>query len=235
MNIDILTLFPKMFEGVLSESMLKIAARKKKISVKVHNLRDWTSDRHRTADDKPFGGGAGMVMMVEPIYRALLALAGEKAIKKIMAKKSPGKNIKIILLTPKGRPFNQKMARTFSKAKRMILICGHYEGVDERVRRLVTEEVSVGDYVLTGGEIPAMAVLDATARLMPGVLGGSESLKCESFEDGLLEYPHYTRPREFENMAVPDVLLRGDHKKIIAWRENEALNTTRERRKDLIK
>ncbi|MBL7155526.1 MAG: tRNA (guanosine(37)-N1)-methyltransferase TrmD [Candidatus Omnitrophica bacterium] len=235
MKVDILTLFPQMFKGVLGESMLRIAQEKKKINVRIHNLRDWTSDRHRTADDKPYGGGGGMVMKIEPIHRALTSILGEKGIKKIRNKKSFNKTTKIILLTPGGKRFNQALAKRLSKLKHLILICGHYEGVDERVRFLSTNEISIGDYIITGGEIPAMVVLDAVARLIPGVLGSSSSLTCESFENNLLEYPQYTRPRKFEEREVPKVLLSGDHKAIREWRKAESLKRTKKMRKDLFK
>jgi len=231
MTVDILTLFPKMFENVLNESMLKIAQKKNKVKIKVHNLRRWAAGRHRACDDKPYGGGSGMVMMLGPIYKALAELLGEK---KLKSKKNVKKIARVIILTPKGKPFNQKAAKKLSKAERIILICGHYEGIDERVRGLITDEVSIGDYVLTGGEIPAMAVLDAVIRLIPGVLGSSLSLFCESFDDNMLEYPQYTRPREFEGMKVPEVLLGGDHRAIIKWRKNEALKKTKEMRSDLL-
>ncbi len=234
MRIDILTLFPKMFENVLNESMLKIARKKKKVAVKVHNLRDWTCDRHKTADDKPYGGGSGMILKIEPLYRALVSLLGENRVKKLGEKKGVKKNMKIVLLTPRGKKFNQKIAKKLSKLKHIILICGHYEGIDERIHALVTDEISIGDYIMTGGEIPAMAVLDAVMRLIPGVLGDSASLKHESFENNLLEYPQYTRPREFEGMKVPKVLLSGNHKAIDAWRKKESLKRTKEVRGDLL-
>jgi len=229
MRIDVLTLFPKMFESVLGESMLKRAQNKGKVKIRVRNLRDWTDDAHRTADDKPFGGGPGMVMKIEPIFRALeeLGATGSQ-----MQADSPAP--RVILLTPQGRRFDQASAKRLSKEKALVLICGHYEGVDERVRSLVDEEISIGDYILTCGEIPAMAIIDSVARLQPGVLGGEGSLDSESFENGLLEYPQYTRPAEFKGMAVPEVLLNGDHKKIEAWRKKEAILRTRKRRPDLL-
>lgn len=234
MRVDILTLFPGMFKGVLNESMLKIAAKKKKIKISVHNLRNWTYDRHRTADDKPYGGGSGMVMKIEPIKRALVSLLGETGVKKLTGKKKIRKGTKIVLLTAKGRRLTQDAVKKLSKSKHLILICGHYEGIDERARSLVTDEISIGDYIMTGGEIPAMAVLDAVARLIPGVLGDSSSLRCESFENNLLEYPQYTRPREFEGMKVPDVLVSGDHRAIERWRRKESLKITKEARSDLL-
>lgn len=223
-----------MFCGALDESMIKIARKKKKVRIKIHNLRTWTRDRHRTADDKPYGGGAGMVMKIEPIYRALVSLLGEGRLKRIQRSRSAGKGMRIVLLTPAGKKFTQKSARKLSKAKRLILICGHYEGVDERARFLVTDEMSIGDYILTGGEIPAMVLLDSVARLLPGVLGRDSSLKCETFDDNLLEYPQYTRPREFEGMKVPKVLLSGDHGEISAWRKKESLKKTKKIRRDLL-
>lgn len=221
MKIDILTLFPNMFESVLGESMLKRAQAKGALEIKIHNLRDWTLDFHRTCDDKPFGGGPGMVMKIEPVHRAL------KSIKV--------KGAKVILLTPQGSKLEQKEVKRLAKYKRLILVCGHYEGVDERIRDLVDEEISIGDYILTCGELPAMVLIDAVARLIPGVLGHSDSTVSESFEDGLLEYPQYTRPAEYKGMKVPEVIMNGDHKKIDKWRKAEALKRTSERRPDMLK
>ena len=234
MKVDILTLFPKMFENILGESMLKIAQKKSKLKIGVHNLRQWTSDRHRSADDRPYGGGSGMVMLVEPIQKALVSLLGKNEFKNIRSKKRAAKGTRVVLLTPKGDTFNQRNAKRFSKLRHLVLICGHYEGIDERVREFITDEVSIGDYILTGGEIPAMAVLDAVVRLIPGVLGDEGSLHCESFEKNLLEYPHYTRPRAFLGLRVPDVLLSGNHKKIASWRQKEAVKKTKEKRRDLM-
>ena len=233
MHIDILTLFPKMFESVLGESIIKRAQAKGKLVVSVHNLRDWTFDTHRTADDKPFGGGAGMVMKVEPIYLALKELKALRCTQ--YAVRSTKHTARVILLTPQGRKFDQKCARELAKYKRLILVCGHYEGVDERVRSLVDEEISIGDYILTCGEIPALVVVDAVTRLIPGVLGHSQSVEFESFENNLLEYPQYTRPADFQSMKVPDVLTSGDHKRIAEWRSKEATKRTKERRPDLLK
>jgi len=226
MIIDILTLFPKMFENILGESMLKIAQKKGLIEIGVRNLRDWTSDPHRTADDKPFGGGPGMVMKIEPVYRAL---------KELKALRGAKKRAKVILLTPQGKKFDQKTAKRLAKERRLVLVCGHYEGVDERIRELADEEISIGDYVLTCGELPALVLVDAVARLIPGVLGHRDSVKSESFEDGLLEYPQYTRPAEFKSMKVPGVLLSGNHKEIEKWRSAEALKRTLKRRPELLK
>jgi len=233
MRIDILTLFPGMFGAVLGESMLKIAQKKKKLRIKVHDLRRWTTDRHKTADDRPYGGGSGMIIKIEPVYRALESLLGSKRMRGLMEKKTAGDRTEIILLTPRGRTLNQKMARKLSRLRRMVLIAGHYEGIDERARNLTTAEISVGDYVLTGGELPAMVLVDAVARLLPGVLGDSNSLRRESFDRNLLEYPQYTRPREFMGMRVPGVLLNGDHEAIKSWRDRESLKETRKSRGDL--
>ncbi len=224
MRIDILTLFPKMFESVLGESILKRAQEKGVIRIKIHDLRDWTFDNHRSADDKPFGGGPGMVMKVEPVSLALKDIAPVRP-----------KRAKVILLTPQGKRLDQELVKDVSKEKELILICGHYEGIDERIRLLVDEEISIGDYILTCGEIPAMALIDAVTRLIPGVLGSKDSVTQESFENGLLEYPQYTRPADFEGMRVPEILLSGDHKKISQWRGKEALKRTGRRRPDLLK
>ncbi|MFH1189544.1 MAG: tRNA (guanosine(37)-N1)-methyltransferase TrmD [Candidatus Omnitrophota bacterium] len=225
MRVDILTLFPKMFESVLGESMLKRAQGKGAISIKIHDLRDWTFDNHRSSDDKPFGGGPGMVMKVEPVYLALKDITGAKS----------GGKTKVILLTPQGKRLDQETVKSLSKEEALVLVCGHYEGIDERIRSFADEEISVGDYILTCGEIPAMALIDSVARLLPGVLGSKDSTAEESFEDGLLEYPQYTRPADFKGMKVPDILLSGDHKKIERWRRKEAVNRTRLRRPDLLK
>ena len=235
MKIDILTLFPKMFDNVLNESMLKIAQKKKKAKISVHNLRDWTHDSHKTADDRPYGGGSGMVMKIEPIHDALSDIIGKARIKRLMGKKSIGKGLRVVLLTPRGKVFNQKTAKKLSKLKHLILICGHYEGIDERAHHLATDEISIGDYILTGGEIPAMVLLDSALRLIPGVLGDRESLRDESFENGILEYPQYTRPRRFEGMNVPAVLLSGDHDMVEKWRKLEAMKKTKATRSDLWK
>lgn len=238
MKIDILTLFPGMFKGLVDESMLKIAQRKELVSLSVHNLRKWTHDRHRTADDKPYGGGAGMVMKVEPVYEALAAILGNGPRGSGGGKKGARRRAvkrKVVLMTPQGKRFSQKKALSLSRLERLALICGHYEGVDERIRELADEEISIGDYVLTGGELPACVVVDAVVRLIPGVLGAGESAFDESFQDGLLEYPHYTRPRVFRGMKVPEVLLNGDHRKIALWRKKEALKRTKARRPDMYK
>jgi len=233
MRIDIITIFPKMFEQVLNESIIKRAQSKGKVKFFIHDLRDYTLDKHRKVDDRPFGGGSGMLMCPEPIFNAVEAIK-EKI--KGQRSKAQDEKAKVILLCPAGKKLNQRIAASLSKEKNIILICGHYEGVDERVRqKLADEEISIGDYVLTGGEVPAMVLIDSVVRLIPGVLGDKNSLNFESFEGNLLEYPHYTRPATFRNMTVPSVLLSGDHKKIEIWRKKEALRRTKSRRPDLLK
>ncbi|MDD4954079.1 MAG: tRNA (guanosine(37)-N1)-methyltransferase TrmD [Candidatus Omnitrophica bacterium] len=227
MRIDIITIFPKMFAPVLNESIVKRAQQKGKVKIHIHDLRDHSRDKHRKVDDRPFGGGSGMLMRPEPIFAAVenIKLQSRKATKP-----------QVILLSPQGEKLTQKMAKGLAKYKHIILICGHYEGVDERVRQhLVDREVSIGDYVLTGGELPAMIIVDALVRLIPGVLGDRNSLNFESFEGNLLEYPHYTRPARFRNMSVPKILLCGDHKRIESWRKKEAARRTKQRRPDLLK
>jgi tRNA (guanine37-N1)-methyltransferase len=219
MHFDIFTLFPDMFKGPFSESILKRAQDRGLLSISLHNIRESTSDKHHIVDDYPYGGGAGMVMKPEPIFTAV----------EFNYQGGP-----IILLSPQGRLFNQYIARSLSQEARVTLICGHYEGIDERVREhLVTDEISIGDYVLTGGELAAMIVVDATSRLFPGVLGGEESTLEESHSTGMLEYPHYTRPPEFRGWRVPDVLLSGNHAEIAQWRRKESIRRTRVRRPDL--
>jgi len=225
MRIDIITIFPGMFSNVLDASIIKRAQAKGKAKILVHDLRDYTLDKHRKVDDRPFGGGSGMVMQAEPIFRAVEAIR----------KKSKSKG-KVILLCPQGRTFHQEIAKKISKYRHLILICGHYEGVDERVRDyLADEEISIGDYVLTGGELPAMVLVDSIVRLLPGVLGDKNSLKFESFEGNLLEYPQYSRPAKFKGYQVPEILLSGAHDKISAWRKAEALKRTKAKRPDLLK
>ena len=220
MKIDILTLFPEMFKGPFDFSLIKRAKKTDKVEINTHNLRDWTTDKHKTVDSKPFGGGPGMVMMIEVI---------DRAINKLKTKHS-----KVVLLSPQGKVFNQKMSEKFSKESHLIFICGHYEGFDERIRQLVDEEISIGDYVLTGGEIPAMVIIDSVVRLLPGVVGNKESIKDESFSQNLLEYPQYTRPSNYKGMKVPKVLLSGNHSEITKWRKEKAKERTKERRPDLI-
>jgi tRNA (guanine37-N1)-methyltransferase len=226
MRIDIITIFPKMFAPVLDESIIRRAQKSGRVKIRVRNLRDYTLDKHRKVDDRPFGGGSGMVMSPQPIFRAVAGIKPQATSHKPQ----------VILLSPQGKKLDQKLAKKLSKHKHLILICGHYEGIDERVRqRLVDEEISIGDYVLTGGELPAMVLVDALVRLVPGVLGDKNSLNFESFEDNLLEYPHYTRPADFRGLKVPAILLSGDHKKIAEWRKKEALKRTLRRRPDLLK
>lgn len=227
MKIDILTLFPEMFKGPFEESIIKRAQEKGLVEIKIHNLRDWAKDRRGTVDDKPYGGGVGMVLRVEPIDRAL------EEIKKLRNEEIKGR--KIVLLSPQGKVFNQKMAQKLSKLDCLILLCGHYEGVDQRVSDyLVDEEISIGDYVLTGGELPAMVLVDSVIRLVPGVLEKPEAVKSESFSQGLLEYPQYTRPENFKGWKVPEVLLSGDHQKIAEWRKKKSLEKTKKLRPDLL-
>jgi len=226
MRIDIITIFPGMFKPILNESILKRAQNKGKVKIHIHNLRDYSKDKHRKVDDRPFGGGSGMVMRPEPIFNCLEAIKAQVKIK----------DSKVILLCPQGKKLNQSIAKRLAKFKHLILICGHYEGIDERVRQyLVDEEVSIGDYVLTGGELPAMVLIDSLVRLIPGVLGDKNSLNFESFESNLLEYSQYTRPANFCGMKVPAVLLSGDHKKIQDWRKEQAIKRTKEKRPDLLK
>jgi tRNA (guanine37-N1)-methyltransferase len=226
LNFEVLTLFPGMLEGPLNESILKRGREKGFLNITVRNIRDYTEDKHKTADDSPYGGGAGMVLKPGPIFRAVEALHAEH----------PGEPFLTILLSPQGRLFDQQRAEELSGEKRrIILLCGHYEAIDERViDALVDEELSIGDYVLTGGELAALVVIDAAARLLPGVLGDEESAYRDSFGDGLLDHPHYTRPAEFLGRKVPDVLLSGNHADIDRWRRREALKATLVKRPDLL-
>ena len=222
-RFDILSLFPEMFESPFSHSILKRAREKGLLDIRLHDIRDYAEDKHRITDDAPYGGGGGMVMKVEPIDRAMTHIAGERD------------NILNVLLTPQGELFNQKIAEELSSYSGIVLICGRYEGVDERVRTcLVDREISIGDFILTGGELSAMIVVDAVSRLIPGVLGNDESASLDSFSDGLLEYPHYTRPADYRGWLVPDVLLSGNHREIQAWRRRESLRRTYLKRPDLL-
>jgi len=222
MKIDVLTLFPEMFTGPMDVSIVQRARKNGLLDLRVVNLRDYTHDNYKTVDDRPFGGGPGMVLKTEPIFEGVEALVGEKT--------------RVILMSPVGRVFNQNIARELSKEEHLLFICGAYEGVDERVREaLVDDELSIGDYVLTNGSLPAMVVIDAVTRLLPGALGDEQSSVDESFSQGLLEYPHYTRPAEFRGMKVPDILLSGHHAEIEKWRREQALKRTQERRPDLLK
>ena len=221
MKIDVLTLFPGMFPGPLDESIIKRACESGRLRLGIHDLRDYTHDRHRTVDDRPFGGGPGMLMKPEPLFEAVEALRGEKT--------------RVILTSPAGRPFRQQIARELAAEEHLLLVCGSYEGFDERVRQgLADDELSIGDYVLTNGALPAMVIIDSVTRLLPGVLGDDESSQDESFSGGLLEYPQYTRPAEFRGMTVPEVLLSGDHAAIERWRREQARMRTGQRRPDLL-
>lgn len=220
MNIHYLTLFPEMYEGVLNSSILARAKEKGIVDYHLINFRDYSEDKHNKVDDYPYGGGAGMVLKPEPIFNAMDEINVEKP--------------RVILLCPQGSPFNQKMAEDLSTEENIVFISGHYEGYDERIRTLVTDEVSIGDYVLTGGELASMTMTDAIVRLIPGVLSNEASHQEDSFSTGMLEHPHYTRPREYRGMKVPDVLISGNHKLIEEWRTEESLKRTRERRPDLL-
>jgi tRNA (guanine37-N1)-methyltransferase len=223
LTIDVVTLFPAMFQGPLQESLIGRAREKKLLDIRLHSLRKWSDDpRHQKVDDRPFGGGAGMVIRPEPIYRALKELGA-------------GKKKWVVYLSPQGRVLTQKRACELSKKKHLVLLCGHYEGIDERVMEWVDEEVSIGDYVLTGGELPAMVLMDAVSRFVPGVVGDPESLVQESFMDGRLDHPHYTRPRSWRSREVPGELVSGDHKKIAEWRKKEGLRQTKKKRPELLK
>jgi tRNA (guanine37-N1)-methyltransferase len=221
MKIDVLTLFPEMFAGPLDVSIVQRARKSGLLDLRIHNLRAWTHDRHQTVDDRPFGGGAGMVLKPEPLFEAVESLASE--------------NTHVVLMTPAGRVFNQSVARDLAARPHLLFICASYEGVDERaIESLVDEEISIGDYVLTNGGLPTMVVIDAVTRLLPGALGDDASAQDESFSHGLLEYPHYTRPAEFRGMAVPEILLSGNHAAIAAWRAAQARERTGQRRPDLL-
>jgi len=220
-EVDLVTLFPSFFDSPLQESLLMRAQKDKLVNLRVHNLRDYTHNRHKTADDKPFGGGPGMIMKPEPIFECVEAIRGKGW---------------VVLMDPQGKPLTQKRAKALSQKKHLILIAGHYEGVDHRVREeLVDEEISVGDFVTMGGEAPALCVIEAVVRLLPGVLGNEDSLKSESFKMGMLEYPQYTRPRNFRGLKVPEVLLSGNHRQLEAWRNEMSREVTRKKRPDLVR
>jgi tRNA (guanine37-N1)-methyltransferase len=224
MRVDILTLFPEMLAGPFSTSILKRAQERGLLEINRVNIRDFSTNKHHTVDDTPYGGGAGMVMGPEPLFGAVEQVAREL-----------GFVPRVVLMSPQGRPFSQALAVELSYEKNLVFICGHYEGIDERVRdTLVTDEISIGDYILTGGELPAAVVVDAVARLIPGVLGEAASAEEESFTAGLLEYPHYTRPREYRGQEVPEVLLSGHHEEIRKWRRRQSLLRTLERRPELL-
>lgn len=223
MVVDVITMFPEAFEGPASVSILQRAQERGLLVLRLHDLRQYATDRHRSTDDYPYGGGPGMVMRPEPLFRAIRALRDL----------GPGM-ARVVILTPSGERFTQRVAESLSSAERLILVCGRYEGFDERVFALADMRLSIGDYVLTGGEVPALVVIEATVRLIPGVLGDKESAADESFADGLLEYPQFTRPARFEGIAVPDVLLSGNHADIAAYRRREAILRTAQTRPDLL-
>lgn len=219
MKIDILTLFPNMYQGIFDESIIKRAIDEERVVINIHNFRDYTTDPHNKVDDTPYGGGAGMVLTCQPIFDCVKSLRTDESI--------------VILMTPDGEVYKQKKAYELSRAKHLILICGHYEGFDERIRSICDLEISIGDYVLTGGELASMVLVDSIVRLMPGVIE-EESHQNDSFNNNLLDYPTYTKPRVYEGMMVPEVLLSGDHKKIAEYRLEESIKRTKERRPDLL-
>lgn len=226
MRFHIMTLFPEIFNSYMNESIMKRAVEKGIIEVNIYNIRDFSTNKHKKVDDYPFGGGAGMVMTPQPIFDTY----------KHIIDKFDIKDPRVVYLTPKGKVHNQNIASEMSTFEDVILLCGHYEGIDQRIiDSIVTDEISIGDYVLTGGELPALILIDSISRLIPGVLSQNESFEEESFKDDLLEYPHYTRPREFMGMEVPEVLLSGNHKKIDEWRHEKSIEITKERRPDLYK
>jgi tRNA (guanine37-N1)-methyltransferase len=232
MKIDILTIFPKMFQGPFTESLIGKATKKGILQIKVTDIRSFSKDKHKKVDDKPFGGGAGMVLKMEPLYDALKSLGVKR--KNSFYKNSYTKPY-VIYMSPQGKTLNTEIVKKISKFKHLVFVCGHYEGIDERIINYVDEEISIGDYVLTGGEIPAMVVVDTVARMLPGIVKEESSVKNDSFYNGFLDYPHYTRPAVFRGHKVPDVLLSGDHKKISQWRRNKAYEHTRKHRPDLLK
>lgn len=228
LQVDVITLFPSFFASPLEQSLMKKAREKGRVRVRIHDLREYTHDRHRTVDDKPFGGGPGMILKPEPIFECVEAVRGLRGPRRCRAW--------VVSLDPQGRPLTQKTVRRLARRRHLILIAGHYEGVDQRVRdRLVDEEISVGDFVTMGGEAPALCLLEAVVRLVPGVLGNRDSLKNESFEGPLLEYPQYTRPRVFRKMEVPSVLVSGHHGEVARWRKKMAHRVTRRKRRDLVR
>jgi tRNA (guanine37-N1)-methyltransferase len=242
MRIHIITLFPEMFNGPFAESIIKRAQEKGLVEINIHNLRNWAIDKRGTVDDRPYGGGTGMVLMVEPLAKAIEEFKGRT----LNQGPSLASITKVILLSPRGKVWHQEMARGYSKLDNLILICGHYEGVDERVKKFIDEEISIGDYVLTGGEIPAMVLIDSIIRLIPGVLEKPEAIQFESFSNPqlsirnrktvkLLEYPQYTRPENFRGLKVPKILLSGNHQAIAKWRAEQALKITKRIRPDLLK
>ncbi|MDX2225994.1 MAG: tRNA (guanosine(37)-N1)-methyltransferase TrmD [Verrucomicrobiae bacterium] len=224
MRIEVLTLFPGILQGPLQESILKRAQEKNRVQIGVRNIRDWTHDKHNTADDKPYGGGPGMVMKPGPVFEAVDEICGPKR-----------QGWRVVLTSPSGRRLDQKLSQELAQEPNVLLICGHYEGIDDRVRQaLVTDEISIGDYVLTNGALAALVIIDSVVRLIPGVLGDECSSEDESFSHGLLEYPHYTRPEEYRGMKVPEILLGGNHAEIEKWRRAQSLEKTRRQRPDLL-
>jgi tRNA (guanine37-N1)-methyltransferase len=233
MQFEVFTLLPEVFPSYLETSIIKRARERDLINVRVHNIRDYTHDKHHTTDDTPYGGGGGMVMKPDPVFEAIETILG---LNTEPTPPEPDPNIPIILLTPQGRVFNQSIAQELSQHPRIFLLCGRYEGIDERIREhLVTDEISIGDYVLTGGELPALILIDAIARLLPDVLGDPTGAQDDSHATGLLEYPHYTRPPEFRGWKTPDILLTGDHAKIDKWRREQSLLRTFNKRPDMLK
>jgi tRNA (guanine37-N1)-methyltransferase len=225
LSIDVLTIFPRMIAAPVAEGIVRRAQDKGLAAVAVHDLRDFSDDRHRSVDDTPFGGGPGMVMCAEPFFRAVESLLPQ----------GRGPGAAVVLLSPRGRPFDQQTARRYATLERLVLLCGRYEGIDERVAEgVASEELSLGDFVLTGGEVAALAVIEAAVRLLPGALGDGESAEADSFGDGLLDFPHYTRPQQVRGRSVPEVLLSGDHGRIRRWRRREALRATLGRRPELL-
>ena len=220
MKIDVLTLFPDMFNNIFNESIIKRAINDNLVEINIHNIRDYSKDPHKKVDDTPYGGGSGMVLMCQPIFDAVKSLRSD--------------NSKVILLTPSGKLYKQSVAFNLSHEKHLILICGHYEGFDERIKSICNMEISIGDYILTGGEVPAMVIIDSVTRLIDGVIK-KESYECDSFTDNLLDYPTYTKPRIYEGLEVPLVLVNGDHDKISKWRRKEQIEITKKNRPDLLK
>ena len=235
MQFDVFTILPEVFPSYLETSIIKRARERDLINVRVHNIRDYTHDKHHMTDDTPYGGGGGMVMKPEPVFEAIETVLGLNADPPTGTSPGPASNIPIILLTPQGRVFNQTIAQELSQHPHIALLCGRYEGIDERIREhLVTDEISIGDYVLTGGELPALILIDAIARLLPDVLGDPTGAQDDSHAMGLLEYPHYTRPPEFRGWKIPDVLLSGAHVKIDKWRREQSLLRTLKKRPDML-
>ncbi|MEA4892080.1 MAG: tRNA (guanosine(37)-N1)-methyltransferase TrmD [Peptococcaceae bacterium] len=227
MKITVLTIFPEMFDGPMGASIMKRARQQGLLEFRAVDFREYAFSKHKNVDDEPFGGGAGMLLKPEPIYAALEAVTGSREDYRLRGK--------VLLMSPQGHPYTQEKARQLSREEELVFICGHYEGFDERIRLLADEELSIGDYVLTGGELPAMVVIDSICRLIPGVLGEEESHQTDSFSEGLLEHPHYTRPRNFRGMEVPEVLFSGNHELIRRWRRKESLRRTWQRRRGLLR